>query len=91
MSEVIKEVTIINKLGLHARAAAALVRVTSRFECEIKIEKGQFSVDAKSILGMMTLAAARGSVVTVICSGPDQQEAIDAIGRCINERFGEDE
>ena len=91
MSEVRKDYEIINKLGLHARAAATLVRVASQFESQISLSRKGMVVDGKSILGMMTLAAARGSVITVMCSGPDQQEAIDAIGRCINERFGEDE
>ena len=91
MTDVTKELKIINRLGLHARAAATLVRVTSQFECDIKIEKGNFTVDAKSILGMMTLAAALGSTVRIRCIGIDAAEAADAIELCINNRFGEEE
>ncbi|MEE2757390.1 MAG: HPr family phosphocarrier protein [Myxococcota bacterium] len=91
MTEVIREIRIVNKLGLHARAAAALVRVTSQFACDIKMEKGNFTVDAKSILGLMTLAAGLGSMVRVKCSGEDATAAADAIEQCIDSRFGEEE
>ena len=91
MTEVIKELRIVNRLGLHARAAATLVRVTSQFTCDIKIEKGNFTVDAKSILGMMTLAAGMGSMVRISCSGDDASAAAEAIEQCINNRFGEEE
>ncbi len=91
MNEVVRNITIINKLGLHARAAATLVRVTSRFNCEIKLEKGQFTVDAKSILGMMTLAASPGTTLVLRCCGDDANDAADAIEACIANRFGEDE
>ena len=91
MNDVRKDFEIINKLGLHARAAATLVRVAGAFESNISLSRKGMVVDGKSILGMMSLAAAKGSIITVICSGPDQQEAIDAIGQCINGRFGEDE
>ena len=91
MSEIVNEVTIINRLGLHARAAATLVRVTSRFESDIKVEKGNFSVDAKSILGMMTLAAGPGTVLRVRCNGDDAETAMAAVRACIEGRFGEDE
>ena len=91
MSEVRKDFEIVNKLGLHARAAATLVKVASQFESQISLSRKGMVVDGKSILGMMTLAAARGSIITVICSGPDGEAAIDAIGKCINDRFGEDE
>jgi phosphocarrier protein HPr len=91
MSEIVNEVTIINKLGLHARAAATLVRVTSRFDCNIKIGKGRFMVDAKSILGMMTLAAGPGTVLRIQCDGSDASAAMAAVKDCIAGRFGEDE
>ncbi len=90
MSEASKEFTISNALGLHARAAATLVKVTSRFKCEIEISRQTFTVNGKSILGLMTLAAARGSVVRVICKGDDAEEALAAIGVCIDGRFGEE-
>ena len=91
MTQVVREIRIINKLGLHARAAATLVRVTSQFACDIKIEKGNFTVDAKSILGMMTLAAGMGSTVRIKCNGQDADAAADAIEQCIENRFGEEE
>ena len=91
MTEVSKTVEIINKLGLHARAAATLVRVTAQFQCEIKLVKGNYTVDAKSILGMMTLAAGPGTTLVVHCSGDDAEEAATAVAGCISNRFGEDE
>ena len=91
MSQVSQSVEIRNKLGLHARAAATLVRVTSMFESTIKIRKGGIPVDGKSILGMMSLAAGIGTVLTITCEGPDQSEALEAIVSCIEERFGEAE
>ncbi|MEE2786785.1 MAG: HPr family phosphocarrier protein [Myxococcota bacterium] len=91
MSEVSQSVEIRNKLGLHARAAATLVRVTARFESSIKIRKSGLEVDGKSILGMMSLAAGIGTVLTITCEGPDQGEALEAIASCIEGRFGESE
>lgn len=81
---------IINELGLHARAAATLVRLTGRLDCAIAIAKDGQRVNGKSILGMMTLAAAKGSVIDVRCEGPGAAEALDAIGALIADRFGED-
>ena len=89
MAEVMRELEIVNKLGLHARAAATLVRVTSQFSCDIKVSKGALTVDAKSILGMMTLAAGLGSTITVSCSGDDAETAANAIAECVASGFGE--
>lgn len=86
-----KQFEIINRLGLHARASAVLVKVAARFDAEVTIAKDAQRVNGKSILGMMTLAAAQGSRVTVECSGPDEAAALDAIGACIADRFGEDQ
>lgn len=80
---------IINELGLHARAAATLVRVTSRFSCAVAVSKDGQTVNGKSILGMMTLAAAKGSTIEVRCEGDDAAAAIEAIGALIADRFGE--
>ena len=92
MSErVTKEFEIQNRLGLHARAAATLVRVTGQYDAEVTIEKDGQSVNGKSILGMMTLAAAQGSTIKVTCEGHDCEAAIDAIGACIDDKFGEGE
>ncbi len=90
MSGVTRDFAITNQLGLHARASATLVRVASKFESEVTVAKDGHGVNGKSILGMMTLAAAMGSTVQVTCEGPDQDEAIDAIGECISNKFGEE-
>ncbi len=86
-----RDFEIINRLGLHARASAVLVKVAGKFSAEVHVARDQQRVNGKSILGMMTLAAAKGTTVTVECSGPDEQEALEAIGACINDRFGEAE
>ena len=85
-----REFEIINRLGLHARASAVLVKVATRFKSEVTVTKDGQAVNGKSILGMMTLAAAQGSRVTIECSGGDEKDAIEAIGACIADRFGED-
>jgi phosphocarrier protein len=86
-----KEIEIINKLGLHARAAAKLVKLASSFDCEIEIQKGNQKVNAKSIMGVMMLAAGRGNVVTIISQGNQASQAIDAIEKLFNDKFGEPE
>jgi phosphocarrier protein len=85
-----RQFVIANQLGLHARAAATLVRVASQFQAEVTIRKGDQAVNGKSILGMMTLAAAKGTPIVVTCQGQDQDKALDAIGACIQNKFGED-
>lgn len=84
-----RDIPIINKLGLHARAAAKLVHTAARFSSEIKLRKGTEEVDAKSILGILLLAAAKGTTVTVTASGSDESEALDSIERLILARFDE--
>lgn len=74
-----KTVTVINPLGLHARAAAQLVKVTARVRCEVSIESEGETVNAKSIMGVLTLAAAQGTQVRIICDGEDAQSALDAV------------
>lgn len=86
-----KEFTIVNKLGLHARASAVLVKVAGKYRADVQIIKDGQAVNGKSILGMMTLAAAQGSRVTVRCDGEDEQAALEAIGTCIADKFGEGE
>jgi len=85
------DITIINKLGLHARAAAKLVKLSSGFEANIDIEKDGQKVNSKSIMGVMMLAASCGSEVTLYAEGPDEQAAIEAISDLINRYFDEDE
>jgi phosphocarrier protein HPr len=86
-----QEVTIINKLGLHTRAAAKLVATAAKFESKIEITRNDHKIDAKSIMGVITLGATKGSVLDLMISGGDEQEARDAIIDLINNRFGETE
>ena len=82
---------IINKLGLHARAAAKLVQLASRFESVIEVRKDGRAADAKSIMGVLLLCGPQGAVLEVHAEGRDAQEAVAAIGALIASRFGEDE
>ncbi len=86
-----RDLEIKNKLGLHARAAAKLVHVAARFASDIKIRKGDEEVDGKSILGILLLAAGRGSVITVKANGPDEEEAVAALQQLIDAKFDEAE
>jgi len=86
-----QQITIINKLGLHARAAAKLVKLSSSFDSHVEIEKEGKRVNGKSIMGVMMLAASRGSEVTIYVDGTDEEAANRAICELINDRFGEDE
>ncbi len=83
------EVTICNKLGLHARAAAKFVATASEFESEIEIEKDGKHVNGKSIMGVMMLAAAKGTEIQVTAEGEDAETALKAIGELIANYFGE--
>lgn len=82
---------IVNKLGLHARAAAKLVRLANRFTSEIRLEREGLEVNGKSIMGVLMLAAHRESLISVSARGPDAHEAVDAIGGLIAEKFEEEE
>lgn len=86
-----KEIDIINKLGLHARAAAKFVTLASTFGSDIQLERNGRRVNGKSIMGVMMLAAGKGSQLTLIVSGNDENEAIDKLETLVAERFGEDE
>jgi phosphocarrier protein HPr len=84
-----KDFTISNKLGLHARPSAQVTQVASRFSSEVWISKNGRRVNAKSIMGVMMLAAGQGSVLTVEADGPDEAQVLDAIGELIATGFGE--
>ena len=84
-----RDIEIKNKLGLHARAAAKLVHTAARFKSDIKIRKGDEEVDGKSILGILLLAAGRGSTIIVKADGEDEREALDAIEKLIDAKFDE--
>ena len=84
-------IKIINKLGLHARASAKLTQVANQFESDIWSEKNDKKVNAKSIMGVMMLAASQGSDVTITTQGSDEKEALNSIVDLINDYFGEGE
>jgi phosphocarrier protein HPr len=83
--------TISNKLGLHARASAKLTKLAGSFACEVWMSRGERRVNAKSIMGVMMLAAGQGSTVEVETDGADEQQAMTAILALINDKFGEGE
>ena len=83
--------TIINKLGMHARAAAKFVTTSSKFESHIQVTRNGRTVNGKSIMGLMMLAAAKGTEITVTADGDDAAKALRKIEALINKRFGEDE
>lgn len=74
-----RTVTVVNPLGLHARAAARFVRLASRFKSQVRVTRGSRTMDGKSILGLLLLAAARGSELTISADGPDEAEALEAL------------
>lgn len=86
-----REVAIVNKLGLHARAAAKFVTEAARFNSEIRVSKEAREVSGKSIMGVMMLAAARGSHIRISAEGEDAQAALDALEALVQARFGEDQ
>jgi phosphocarrier protein HPr len=86
-----KQVTIINKLGLHARAAAKLISTTGKFSSQIRINKDGREVDGKSIMSVMMLAASKGTELLIRAEGEDEQAAIDALTALIEDYFGEGE
>ena len=86
-----QEITIINKLGLHARASAKLTQLASSFKCEVMLSRNNRRVNAKSIMGVMMLAAAKGATITIETHGEDEEAAMAAIVALINDYFGEGE
>ncbi len=89
MSSIYKDIVITNKLGLHARAAAKLTQLASSYQSEIYIARNDQRVNAKSIMGVMMLAAGLGVTVRVDADGPDAQEAIESITKLFEENFNE--
>ena len=86
-----REVEIVNKLGLHARASAKLTQVAGQFQADVWLSRNGRRVNAKSIMGVMMLAAAKGSILLVETDGPDETDAMRAIQELIADRFGEGE
>ncbi len=85
-----KTVPIINRLGLHARAAAKLVTLAARFHSEVRVRKDGREVSGKSIMGVLMLAAAQGSSITLIAEGEDAAQAIEALAELVANRFDEE-
>lgn len=85
-----QEFEIVNKLGLHARASALFVKTASKFQAEVKLARDSVEVNGKSIMGIMMLAASKGTMVRLTIEGPDEDEAMQAIGALIKDGFGEE-
>ena len=83
-------VTVVNQLGMHARAAAKFVHLATRYESRVKVSRDQREMDGKSIMGILLLAAARGSMITISAEGGDEQEAVAALVALVQSGFGED-
>lgn len=84
-------ITISNKLGLHARASAKLSKLAGQFSCDVWLARGERRINAKSIMGVMMLAAGLGVVVELECDGEDEVQALNAIGALFEDKFGEGE
>ena len=91
MASAAKKLEIKNKLGLHARAAALLVQTVNRFEAEVRISKDGQEVDARSIMGVLTLAATQGSKIHVEAKGSDAEEALRAVEKLVDKKFFEND
>jgi len=86
-----RQITIMNKLGLHARAAARFVQLASRFECAIKVLKNGKEANGKSIMGVMMLAAGQGSDIEIVTEGQDEAQALQHLETLVANKFGEEE
>jgi phosphocarrier protein HPr len=84
-----RQVEIRNRLGLHARAAARFVHTASRFRAQITASRGEKTMDGKSILGILLLAAAQGALIEIAAEGPDEVEAVEALAALVADGFGE--
>ena len=84
-----RDVTVKNKLGIHARPAAQFVKTASKFSCEIKVEKGDEEVDGKSIMGLMMLAAGHGATLRITTEGDDEEDALDRLKSLVEDNFEE--
>jgi phosphocarrier protein len=83
-------VTVVNQLGMHARAAAKFVHLAARFSANVRVGRDHREMDGKSIMGILLLAAARGSTITITAEGADEREAVDALVALVQSGFGED-
>ena len=85
-----QDVTVVNQLGMHARAAAKFVHLATRFEARVKVARDAREMDGKSIMGILLLAAARGSIITISADGSDEDDAVAALAALVESGFGED-
>ena len=85
-----QDVTVVNRLGMHARAAAKFVHLATRFEARVKVARDAREMDGKSIMGILLLAAARGSTITISADGVDERDAVAALVALVQSGFGED-
>jgi phosphocarrier protein HPr len=85
-----QEVTVVNQLGMHARAAAKFVHLATRYEARVKVARDRREMDGKSIMGILLLAAARGSTITISADGVDETDAVAALVALVQTGFGED-
>ena len=86
-----RSVTVINQLGMHARAAARFVHMAARFESQIRVGRDSTNMDGKSIMGILLLAAARGTTITITAEGPDEAAAVEALCGLVASGFGEEQ
>jgi phosphocarrier protein HPr len=85
-----RSVTVVNQLGMHARAAAKFVHLATRFEANVRVGRDRREMDGKSIMGILLLAAARGSILTISADGTDEGDAVAALAALVESGFGED-
>jgi phosphocarrier protein len=85
-----RSVTVVNRLGLHARAAARFVHLATRFQAHVRVGRDTRMMDGKSIMGILLLAAGRGSSITITADGPDEQDAVSALAHLVETGFGEE-
>src|SRR6188472_641097 len=85
-----RDVTVVNQLGLHARAAARFVHLATRYHAQIRVGRETKVMDGKSIMGILLLAAARGTTITISADGPDERDAVEALAQLVASGFGEE-
>ena len=85
-----ESVTVVNQLGMHARAAAKFVHLATRFEARVRVSRDRREMDGKSIMGILLLAAARGTTITISADGPDERDAVEALAQLVASGFGEE-
>jgi phosphocarrier protein HPr len=85
-----RDVTVVNQLGLHARAAARFVHLATRYHAQVRVGRDSKVMDGKSIMGILLLAAARGSTITISADGADERDAVAALAALVQSGFGED-